>query len=121
MHREIQSKMFSLIIKYIKANYVLFGISIYILFSALLNALTGIDICIPCIWKTLFKVSCPGCGLTTALMNLLELNIKQAFESNWLIFVVLPTGVYYLIRDFKKYKQNTTANSQFAKMADKRL
>jgi uncharacterized membrane protein len=97
--------MFSRAKSYIASNVIMFSLGVYFVFSAALNALTGIDICIPCIWKTIFGFHCPGCGLTTAFINLLELNVKKAFESNRLIFIILPFGLYYLIQDYKKYKR----------------
>ncbi len=104
-HRETKLRMFNLTKKYIKSNYIMFSVGIYFLFSTLLNVLTGINICIPCIWKTVFNISCPGCGLTTAFMDLLKLDIRHAFKMNWLIFVILPFGLYYLIKDFKRFKK----------------
>jgi hypothetical protein len=87
----------------------MFSVVAYFLFSATLNVLTGIDICIPCIWKTLFDIHCPGCGLTKAFMCILELDFKKALESNWLIFIILPSGGYYLLQDFYKHKRKKYA------------
>lgn len=97
--------MFNLIKSYIKSNVIMALVVIYLVFSAVLNALTNIDFCIPCIWKTVFGFNCPGCGLTTASIYLLKLDIKKAFESNWLIFIIIPFGLYYLAQDYKKHKQ----------------
>jgi hypothetical protein len=54
----------------------------YLLLSALLKSTTGIDICIPCIWQSIFGIHCPGCGLTTAFISMIEFNFKNAFEIN---------------------------------------
>jgi len=76
---------------------------IYFLFSCLLKSLTGIDICIPCLWKFVFDFHCPGCGLTTAFIHLLNLEFKSALAANLLIIVVLPLALFYLIFDFLKF------------------
>jgi len=77
---------------------------VYFLFSAILKAMTNIDICIPCLWESLFGVHCPGCGLTTAFIGLIELDLNKVFESNWLIFIIVPFLVYYLTQDIIKFK-----------------
>ena len=92
------------IIKYIARNKIFAFVSFYILFSALLKATLEIDICIPCLWKSIFRFQCPGCGLTTAFISLLELDLRKAYESNRLIFIIVPFGFYYLSHDFIKFK-----------------
>jgi hypothetical protein len=87
----------------------MFSVGTYFVFSATLNVLTGIDICIPCIWKKLFDFHCPGCGLTKAFMCILELDFKKALESNSLIFIILPFGGYYLIQDYCEHKRKKYA------------
>jgi hypothetical protein len=91
---------------YIAANKFIAILGAYFFLSVILNAYTAIDICIPCIWKTLFGVSCPSCGLTSALINLIKLDIAKAIDCNWLIFVLIPIGVYYLLRDIKLHLSN---------------
>jgi hypothetical protein len=78
----------------------------YFVLSALLFILADIDICIPCIFKTFLGVSCPGCGLTTAFISLIELNFTKAYESNWLIFIILPFAIFYSIKDFFVFWKN---------------
>ena len=94
---------------YIRSNAITFIVGIYFLFSSILKSLSDIDICIPCVFKTLFGIKCPGCGLTRAFIWLLELNFSKAFESNKLIFIVLPAGIYFLSTDYLKHmrKQKT--------------
>jgi hypothetical protein len=87
----------------------MFSVGIYIVFSAILNILTGIDICVPCLFKSLFGFNCPGCGLTTAFISLVELDFKKAFDVNWLIFIVVPFGLFYLSQDYVKHKRKYNA------------
>jgi Protein of unknown function (DUF2752) len=95
--------MYNTIRKYISKNKFLLIVGFYFLFSAILKAVAEIDICIPCIWKSAFGFQCPGCGLTTAFISLLDLNFKNAFDSNWLIFIIVPFGIYYITQDYLKF------------------
>jgi hypothetical protein len=88
---------------------VLAAVGVYIMFSAILKTVSGIDICIPCIWKSILGFNCPGCGLTTALISLMELNFNHAFEANWLIFIIIPYGIYYLKQDYISFQRNHRA------------
>lgn len=97
--------MFRITFHYILKNKIISIVALYFLVSTILKATTGIDICIPCLWTLIFGFHCPGCGLTTAFISILKLNFIEAFESNWLIFIILPAGLYFLINDFVKYKK----------------
>ena len=101
------------IIKYIAKNKILAILGFYILFSSILKAVSDIDICIPCIWKSIFGIHCPGCGLTTAFISLIELNFKNAFETNWLVFIIVPTSIYYMTQNYIKFQREH--NSVFKK------
>ena len=92
-----------MISRYLAKNKIVSFVGFYFLLSAVLNSVTEIDICIPCIWKSIFGFNCPGCGLTASFISILELNFKKALESNWLIFVILPFVLYYLKKDFVKF------------------
>lgn len=35
-----------------------------------------------CLVQTLFSIPCPGCGVTSALLALMHLNIKQSWQAN---------------------------------------
>ena len=97
------------IMSYIKTNIFFTFFCFFFIFSAILVSTTGIDICIPCLWKTIFGIQCPGCGLTTALISLMELDYKKALESNWLIYLFVPFGVYYITKDYIKFKRKYNA------------
>lgn len=97
------------VIKYIAINKIIVIVGAYFIFSAILKATTGIDVCIPCLWKTIFGFHCPGCGLTTALIGLMELDFRKAFESNWIIFILVPLGVYYFTKDYVRFKRKYNA------------
>jgi hypothetical protein len=99
----------SKIIRYVKINPFISFFCFYILLSALLKSTTGIDICIPCIWQSIFGIHCPGCGLTTAFISMIEFDFKNAFKSNWLIFIIVPIVIYYVIQDYVKFRNEYNA------------
>lgn len=37
---------------------------------------------IPCLFRVVFNLACPGCGMTRAYVSLLRFEIRQAFEYN---------------------------------------
>lgn len=98
-----------IIIDYIKKNSFLSVVGFYFLFSTLLKAYSGHDFCIPCLWKLVLGVECPGCGLTTAFISILELNFIKAIEANWLIFLIIPFGLFYVSQDFIKFRRKYNA------------
>jgi len=96
-----------LIFKYLWSNKIISGIGAYYLVATIALSLFDIDFCIPCLWKSVFGFSCPGCGLTTALAELLQFNLRNAYNANSLIFVVLPLCCYALVVDFLKFNKRT--------------
>jgi hypothetical protein len=44
---------------------------------------------IPCLWKALFGLNCPGCGLSRAGALLLHGRLAEAAKMNWIIFPVV--------------------------------
>jgi hypothetical protein len=96
--------MFRLVLHYIYSKKIILISIFYFLFSSILKAFSTIDICIPCLWKLLFGIKCFGCGLTTAFIKIIQFDFFGAFESNWLIFIILPAGLIYFILEMKKLK-----------------
>lgn len=58
---------------------------------------TGLGI--PCIFKLITGFKCPGCGITTMFTHLMQLDFLKAFESNKMLFILLPI----LLLVFNKY------------------
>ena len=59
-------------------------------------------ITIPCLFKWIFTIPCPGCGLTRAFRQLFQFHILEAISYNILvlpIFLFLIFLNYYLIQD----------------------
>ena len=63
---------------------------LYLAVGLYIQAVTGNDYLPPCIWYTIFGFRCPGCGLTTALLQVLRFDFIEAWNTNWKIFIVLP-------------------------------
>jgi hypothetical protein len=61
---------------------------------------------IPCIFSEVTGLDCPGCGMTRAVLSLLDLNIHQAFRYNMLLFVLTPLYLVYSLLTRKGYKRS---------------
>lgn len=101
--------MFNPVKQYIVSNKIIVIVGAYFFLTSILKASTGIDFCIPCIWKMIFGFHCPGCGLTTAFISLIKLDFTGAYESNWMIFILMPLGVYYFSNDIIKFNRKYNA------------
>ena len=104
MLREILLRMPNRLLKYFLENRITGSVTLFLIFSIVLKSTTGIDLLIPCLWKTLFGVNCPGCGLTTALVNLLHFEFATAYALNKLAFVVFPLTFFCFLMDFRQLR-----------------
>lgn len=98
-------QLYKIILRYIWKYKIYSAVIIYLILSAALNTFLHINIGIPCLWRTIFGVRCPGCGLTTAFGELLRFNFVGAFKQNPLIFIVLPSASVFIIIDFIKFRK----------------
>ncbi len=55
---------------------------------------------ITCVFLALFRIPCPGCGMTRALASLLKLDFYRAAQHNVVIFF-MPYVVAYLMFEFR--------------------
>ena len=85
---------------YFKENAILTIVVLYFSFSILLNILFDLDYLIPCLWKSFFGVECPGCGVTSSIIEILKGNFQFAWEVNKLTFLVFPLLLFYGIKEF---------------------
>ena len=99
------SKISKLIFAYLKQNYVYSIIVLYFIFGSVLYVFLSIDIMLPCIWKSIFNVECPACGITRASISLLQFDFRTAYEFNPLVFIVVPALTFYIISDFLKFSK----------------
>jgi hypothetical protein len=64
--------------------------------------MTGLGI--PCVFHELTGLDCPGCGMTRAVLALLELDVNQAIRNNPLLLVIPPLYAAYLAAHRKKLR-----------------
>ncbi|MDG1158415.1 MAG: DUF2752 domain-containing protein [Flavobacteriales bacterium] len=89
---------------YFKSRWPYFLVVIYSLFALVLWFANGTDIMIPCIYTSISGYNCPGCGLTRAVILLLQFELKAAWQMNPLIFIVVPAISYFVIKDIISFK-----------------
>lgn len=58
---------------------------------------------IPCVFRSVFGIQCPGCGMTRACLSLLHFDLKQAFAYNYMFWSV-PIIFLYILFDGKLFK-----------------
>ena len=64
---------------------------------------------IGCPFKTIFKIPCPGCGITRAYLSVLHLDFAKAFEYNPMFWSVPILFLLMLFDDKFKHKWVSTA------------
>lgn len=60
------------------------------LLYALFVTLTGLSV--PCIFRTVTHLKCPGCGMTSLCLSLLRLDFHGAWEANPAALLISPLG-----------------------------
>lgn len=53
---------------------------------------------IPCLFRLLTGLKCPGCGVTSMCLALMRFNFHKAFISNEMLFVLLPALLFVFIK-----------------------
>ena len=75
---------------------------------------------IPCFFKSIFKIPCPGCGMTRAFKNILKFDFVQAFNYNilsiplFLFFIFICISIIYDI-----IRNEQTLENRVIKVLDK--
>jgi len=58
-----------------------------------------------CLFKNIFGVECYGCGITRAVLSVIQLNFYDAFQYNKLVIIVFPILAYlwlkYVIKELR--------------------
>lgn len=67
------------------------------------------EIKIPCVFKEITGLMCPGCGITTMILNLTKFNWVAAFRANQFLFITLPFIIFEII--FFIYLERKTAKN----------
>lgn len=90
----------------------LLHILIILLEGIVYNLIINIKITIPCLFKSITNIPCPGCGLTRAFLAIMKFDFLSALKYNLVsipIFIILITINIYLIIDILK-NTNLTLN-----------
>lgn len=77
-------------------------------------------ISIPCLFKTIFKIPCPGCGMTRAFKCIIDLDFIEAFNFNILsipLFIFLIFMFVAIIIDI--IKDSKILENKIIKILDK--
>ena len=53
---------------------------------------------VPCLFRVTLGLSCPGCGMTRAVLAALRLDFGAAFAYHWMVWAV-PLGWLYMLYD----------------------
>lgn len=93
-----------------KVFYYIIVIGIIGMAYYLFGKLTGLYI--PCLFRMVTGLYCPGCGITRLATALIEGHYLTAFQSNAALFLLLPFLAFivikHTIRFIKGYKTNET-------------
>lgn len=87
-----------------RIRYILLRDGVILLIGALYGLLvyaTGMTV--PCIFKKITGLECPGCGITRVCMSLLRGHIAEAFSYNRFCFLAAPVILYLIIKCDIKY------------------
>jgi len=67
---------------------------------------------VPCLFKTVLGISCPGCGLTRAIGALIQGDIAAAWQYNPQLFFIIPILIASLVYRWRNiYHQIVHTNS----------
>lgn len=58
---------------------------------------------IPCLFRYIFHLQCPGCGITHMFLALLQGNLKEAYQSNPVVFCFLPFLGWIILKSVRNY------------------
>jgi hypothetical protein len=71
--------------KVIKKYSIILSIGLLYLLWVLIT-----DLRIPCIFNLVFKLECPGCGVTRMIASIVKLDFRSAFLFNPFLFLTFP-------------------------------
>ncbi len=55
---------------------------------------------IPCVFRMVTGLYCPGCGVTRMFLALFTFKFVEAFQSNCFVFILLPYGIFVYVRHY---------------------
>ncbi len=84
----------NIVIKYKDSLMLLGGLGLYCIIALVLN--------LQCPIRALTGVSCPGCGMTRAVMSLVRLDFKDALYYHPMVFAVIPVAAVLALLNLKQ-------------------
>lgn len=88
----------------IKTLFLYLGLSVVCITYYCINQYAGFGI--PCLFKLLFNIKCPACGITTMFFNIFQGKYIDAFNANPLTFCLLPLLLFIVIYNTWMYIKN---------------
>jgi len=73
--------------------YVLFPVALFFIPSSFFTNSHSI-----CLYRNIFGIECPGCGITRAVLSLIHLKFSEALTYNKLVVIVFPVLVYIFLK-----------------------
>jgi|LQYC01.1.fsa_nt_gi hypothetical protein len=81
------------------------GFPSLLIYAIAVNPTNG-DVGIPCLWRLLFGMECPGCGLSRANALFFRGHVLDAVRMNWLIIPLVSVFLCCFIEAiFKLYQR----------------
>jgi hypothetical protein len=90
---------------YFKENIIMSVVAAYFVVGGILKMVGVADILPRCLSVLLLGRECYGCGITTAMLHIFKLEFVQAYEVNAWAFILMPAGIYYMVKDFNDFKK----------------
>lgn len=88
------------------------NIVILLIITILFIVLFVLRIEVPCMFKSILGISCPGCGMTRAIGEIFKLNLLEAIKYNifsvFMFVFILLSCVFILIDIFKNSNKYLT-------------
>ena len=56
-----------------------------------------------CLFKNVFGIECPGCGMTRAVFSLLQGDMSKAYHFNKGVYLVFPILSYVLLKNIIRF------------------
>ena len=86
---------------------LLFNVLLFLVFITYYVINQKTNFYIPCVFRLITGLKCPGCGITHYLFDMVNLDFSSAFMDNPLVFIYLPLFlIYYVIGTYNYIKYN---------------
>jgi len=86
---------------------LLFNVLLFLVFITYYVINQKTNFYIPCVFRLITGLKCPGCGITHYLFDMVNLDFSSAFMDNPLVFIYLPLFlIYYVIGIYNYIKYN---------------